>query len=111
MKMASSSLNELKTMWEKEKMLITSNFSSSRSVFKRLVRQTRKNQGLLGKELKYICQDRKAFTIDKSKVGLMMYVSFNPVQSTVENGKNVGNQHFLQHPTVFLKGKILGILW
>ena len=35
--------------WEKEKLLITSNFSLSYSVFKRLVLQTRKNQGLFGK--------------------------------------------------------------
>ena len=37
--------------WEKEKLLITSNFSFSHSVFKRLVLQTRKNQGLFGKGL------------------------------------------------------------
>ena len=36
-------------MREKEKLLVTSNFSFSHSVFKGLVLQTRKNQGLLGK--------------------------------------------------------------
>ena len=36
---------------EKEKLLVTSNFSFSHSVFKRLVLQTHKNQGLFGKEL------------------------------------------------------------
>ena len=36
---------------EMEKLLITSNFFFSHSVFKRLVLQTHKNQGLLGKEL------------------------------------------------------------
>ena len=36
-------------MWEKEKLLVTSNFSFSHSVFKRLALQTRKNQGLFGK--------------------------------------------------------------
>ena len=51
MKMAESSLNGLKTLLEKEKLLITSNFSFSHSVFKRLVLQTRKNQGLVGKGL------------------------------------------------------------
>ena len=50
--MADSSSNRLKTLWEKEKLLITSNFSFSHSVFKRLVLQTRKNQGLFGKGLK-----------------------------------------------------------
>ena len=38
-------------MWGKEKLLVTSNFSFSNSVFKRPVLQTRKNQGLFGKGL------------------------------------------------------------
>ena len=37
---------------EKEKLLFKSNFSFSHSVFKRLVLQTLKNQGLFGKGLK-----------------------------------------------------------
>ena len=41
-----------KTLWEKEKLLVTSNFSYSHCVFKRLVLQTGKNQGLFGKGLK-----------------------------------------------------------
>ena len=40
-----------KTQWEKEKLLVTSNFSFSHSVFKRILLQTHKNQGLFGKEL------------------------------------------------------------
>ena len=36
----------------KEKLVVMSNFSFSRSVFKRLVMQTCKNQGLFGKGLK-----------------------------------------------------------
>ena len=40
-----------KQLWEKEKLLVTSNFSFSHSVFIRLVLQTRKNQGLFGKGL------------------------------------------------------------
>ena len=47
-----SSLNGEKTQWEKEKLLIMSNFSFSLGVFKRLVLQTRKNQGLFGKGLR-----------------------------------------------------------
>ena len=54
MKMAESSPSRLKTLWEKEKLLIMSNFSFSHSVFKTLVLQTRKNQGLFGKGLKLI---------------------------------------------------------
>ena len=41
-----------KTLWEKEKLLVTSIFLFSLSVFKRLVLQTRKNRGLFGKMLK-----------------------------------------------------------
>ena len=42
------------TLWENEKLLVTSNLSFSHSVFKRLVWQTRKNQGLFWKGLKNI---------------------------------------------------------
>ena len=49
--MEESSSDGWKTLWEKEKLLITSNFSFSHSVFKRHVLQTRKNQGLFGKGL------------------------------------------------------------
>ena len=43
-----------KTLREKKKLLVMSNFSFSRRVFKRLVLQTRKNQGLSGKGLKKV---------------------------------------------------------
>ena len=46
MKMAESSSNMSKILWEKEKLLIMSNFSFSPSVFKRLLLQTCKNQAL-----------------------------------------------------------------
>ena len=49
--MAKSSQNREKTLWEKEKLLVTSNFSFSHTVFKRLGLQTHKNQGLFGKGL------------------------------------------------------------
>ena len=42
----------LKTPWENEKLLVTSNFSFSHGVFKRPVLQTRKNQGVFGKGLR-----------------------------------------------------------
>ena len=54
LKMAESSPNRLKTLWEKEKLLVTSNFSFSLSVLKRLVLQTSKNQGLFRKELMHL---------------------------------------------------------
>ena len=46
-------------MREKEKLLTTSNFSFSHIVFKGLVLQTRKNQGLFGKGLMTL--KKKAF--------------------------------------------------
>ena len=52
--MAESTRNGLKTLWEKEKLLVTSNFSFTHSVFKRLVLQTCKNQGLFGKGLSQV---------------------------------------------------------
>ena len=41
-------------LWEKEKLLVKSNFSFSHNIFKRLVLQTHKNQGLFGKGLNTI---------------------------------------------------------
>ena len=61
--MAECSLNGLKTMCEKEKLLITSNFSFSHSVFKRLVLQTRENQGLFGKGFKKALKPFEIFHI------------------------------------------------
>ena len=52
--MTKSSPKGWKTMWEKEKLLITSNFSFSCIVFKKLVLQTHKRQGLFGKGLRSI---------------------------------------------------------
>ena len=41
------------TVGKRRKLLVTSNFSFAHSVFKRLVMQTHKNQGLCGKALKW----------------------------------------------------------
>ena len=49
--MAENSSNMKKTLCEKEKLLVSSNFSFYHSVFKRLVLQTRENQGLFGRGL------------------------------------------------------------
>ena len=42
-----------KTLWEKEKLLVTSIFSFSYSVFKKLLLHTLENQGLFGKGLNF----------------------------------------------------------
>ena len=47
MKMAESSPNVKKMLWEKEKLLVTRNFSFSHSIFIRLVMQTHKNHFFL----------------------------------------------------------------
>ena len=51
MKIPEISLNGQKTLWVKEKLLITSNFSISHSVFKRLVSQGRQKVSLCGNRL------------------------------------------------------------
>ena len=51
LKMVETSPNGQKTQWEKEKLLLISNFSFSHSVFKSLLLQTGKNQGFFGKGL------------------------------------------------------------
>ena len=68
------SLKGYKTLWEKEKLLVTSNFSFFHSVYQRPVPQTRKNQGLFGKgltvepislaekDLMIVCPSPKRFT-------------------------------------------------
>ena len=52
--MAENYQNGQKTLWEKEKLLVTSNFSFSQSVFKRIELQTRKNLDLFGKGLIHV---------------------------------------------------------
>ena len=84
MKLTQSCPNRYKTLWEKEKLLVTSNFSFSYSVFKRLVLQTRKNQGLFGK-------------------GLSVRFVFKKVQNSVGKGENANNQHFYLLPQCFQK--------
>ena len=50
-KMAENYPNGKKTLWEKEKLLVTSNFSFSHCVFKRLVSQRRQKVSLCGNGL------------------------------------------------------------
>ena len=49
--MAERSPNRQKTLWEKDKLLITSNSSFSCTAFERLVLKTCKKQGLFGNGL------------------------------------------------------------
>ena len=53
-KMTQSASNQYKTLWEKEKLLVMSNFSFSHSVFKRTcTAEDTQNQGLFGKGLRH----------------------------------------------------------
>ena len=74
MKMAESPPNGYKTLREKEKFLVTSNFSFSPSVFKRRVLQTRKNQGLFGKGLNSPLLERSD---DLSSEAVLCKMGFN----------------------------------
>ena len=81
--------------WEKEKLLVTSNFSFSHSVFKRLVPQTRKNQGLFGKGLinnflQYINSYHTNQTVNNPEG--------EAFEKIVGEGENACNLHF---PTMF----------
>ena len=86
MKMVESSLHGLKTLWEKEKLFVTINFSFFRRVFKRLLLQTHKNQALL----------RKRLTLYHT------VPPFNNIENIVEKGENAADQHFLLFPQCFL---------
>ena len=91
MKIAEISPNGWKGLWEKEKLLIMSNFSFSHSVFKRLVLQTRKNQGLFGKRLTHYHTMTPFDTPGKQAI-----------ENTVGKGENARNKQFLLVPQCFL---------
>ena len=75
--------NGLKTLGEKEKLLVSSNFSFSRSVFKRLVFQGRQKVLLCGN-------------------GLKIHSKVEYFENTVEKGGNDRSQYFLPFHLCFL---------
>ena len=105
MKMAESSPKGEKTLWEKAKLLVTSNFSFSHRIFKRLALQTLTNQDLFGKGLNSVVLK---FCIEKHSL-------VNPLPNNlgftlnVQEGKNnlktlweKESQHFLLFIQCFL---------
>ena len=56
--MAEISSNCKKALWEKEKLLIMSNFPFSHSVFKKLVLKTGKNLGLVWEKVNTLPNDK-----------------------------------------------------
>ena len=108
LKIAESSPNRWKTLWEKEKLLVTRNFSFSLSVFKRLVLRTRKNKGLFEKGLtnKIILDwsKLKAFADDKrNRIQKLTFIFGKGKKNSEKKEKKASNQHFLLFPQRFLK--------
>ena len=107
-------------LWVKEKLMVTSNFSFSHNVFKRLVLQTCKNQGFLGKgltgkkRLNSLPKDKflygSKFADDNSNTVLTMEFVFYRIKNIVGEGENVGYQHFLLFPQCFKKPSVSGRL-
>ena len=94
--MAESSPSGLKTLWKKEKSLVTSNFAFSHSVFKRLLLQTRRSHSLFG-SVNSIPNDKildgsklKAFADDKMNVNERLKFGLGRVENTVGKGENAG---------------------
>ena len=81
----------VKTLWEKGKLLVTSNFCFSHSVFKRLEMQTRKIKGLFGKGLnlyKSLALSKLiAFADENFNVAEIMQFFFDGVENIVGKGK------------------------
>ena len=76
-------------MLEKEELLVTSNSSYSHSAFKRLVLQTRKNQGLFGKGLTFNPFPNKPLSLHVCSISL---------ENTVGTGEIVPNEQFFLFP-------------
>ena len=90
MKMAESSPKGYKTLWEKEKLLVMSNFSFSHSVFKGLVPQTRKNHGLFGIGLRHY-------------PGALIHCLSHENFQRVYCRSHTGNKSHTLHPSLFFK--------
>ena len=99
MNMVESSLEVQKTLWEKEKLLFTSNFPFSHSVFERLVLQTIKNQGLFGKGLKkilvYFLLKKYVKPLSGLKLNSYFHKQHYCMTLVIKNGRNlVDNNRF-----------------
>ena len=81
---------------KKEKLFVMSNFPFSHSVFKRLVLQTCKNQGLFGKQL---------------NITNLVISVFDRPENNAGKGENVGYQHFLFFSHNIFKSLIILCSW
>ena len=78
-------------MWEKEKLLVTSNFSFSHNVFKRYLLLISQNEYLWSKGLTFY-----------HTIMTFMNLIEEAFKKNCGKGKIVGNQHFSPFPTIFL---------
>ena len=108
--MAESYSNRYITLWEKEKLLVTSNFSFSRSVFKRLVSQERQKVSLCGNGLTPSFAQGQNFNLiqiqracrrqlDSCSIAEMC---LHLVEKIVGRAVNVGLQHFIYFLQCFI---------
>ena len=100
--MAENSSNGWKTLWEKEKLLVMSNFSFSHSVFKRSLLQTRKIQGLFGEGLN--CSEEENNKGKKKKIPPIL--SRACVAYPKDNFYKQGHFIFCANPIVFACSEI-----
>ena len=102
---------------EKEKLLVTSNFSLSCSLFKRLVLQTRKKSELVWERVNSLPNNKilnlsklKAFADNKINVTEKLKLLLEMVENIMKKGENAGYQHFLLFPQCFQKDPYTGSL-
>ena len=108
MKMSKSTPYSQKTLWEKEKLLIRSNFSFSHSVFKRLILQTRINQGFLVKGLTLyhiiptfnVPQGRRLWKTMREKEKMLVTIIFFPFPHNASYF--IKEQHLILHLQMLL---------
>ena len=94
--------NEYKTLRLKGKLLVSSNFSFSHSVFKRLVLQTHKKQGLFEKGL-------KAFADEKINLTGRTEIHFGMNRKHCGKRRKCWLPAFSLFPTMFSKLRLLSL--
>ena len=99
----------LKTLWKK-KLLVTSNFSFSRSVFYSIIsRFVKIFFDFLPQSRNIDWTKLKACGANEPNFAIMVSL-FDKKEITVGNGENAGYQHFLLFTQCFLKNSSLGSL-